>query len=1028
LELREVPLSDLRAYNEPFIEQAARREPHPETRTRGPILLDSDLSVLEGFHRADNALRRGEQSIQAWVRREPVAESVTAVRNAALAEDRAALDLPELATAEPRRAPEVHQRAVEANAEDPRSVDRLVTRALEGGKNLTDVETAQVRLRAQEIKNRVNELKREIDAADDPAAIKEHRNEMEALTDEFDRLSQAVRKAGTEWGRAGIARQQPINQDFDLVSMRTRLKAAKGAPLSETEIADVEALHKKISDLEARLTEAESKSVKQEADRQVAKVRRRRSRAETKAALDAEAVVIRQNVAAELARLRSGGTQPSGLAGLDPEGRLTKELIRYVHNRAKANLQLPLESLIDEAHDLVRDLGASRRQVMEALVGYGKQQSQRSPEARRLTEINAEINRILREQDAAAGRRSPRQEGPRRDYQRNQTRLRQLEQQRVEYERRIAASDFGPRPARRPVVYNREVNAAREAVERARDEFQQREREYRRANRTPFEKGLDLLTRWKRFAVLTYPTTLGKLTTAAAGRMVQTPVEEAIGGVLSKIPGISRIASRAPREGGVNLKAEAKAVSQLWQSDSFKGMMDQLKSGRDMLDVLYGDKKGAERGFLELPGRAHGSLKEIPKRAEFFRAFEKRLAHAGRNGADIADPQVQLGTAMEAYNDARRSIFMQPNVVSDVFNELMRSLDRRGTGGKVLRTIGRIEFPITRVPVNYVAEQSSLIPPIGIAKGIIRIALSKGISNLKPEEADYVMRAWKKSGIGMGVMALGYLNPQTFGGYYQPHDKRGQDEAQFGEVKLGQVHIPKWATHIPLIEAAQFGATVRRVQDEMAAKGADHPAAAGVAHASWELAKEVPFINQPERILRAMESGDKLKAGKVLVGQEVRGMIPGFVQQVARSTDQTSYGDNRTRRSQGFTDEVKQGIPGLRQTVPISTMFGAKARPSSDEAQRLNMRLVGVHISPKETPQQFAARRAVVLPLLTNALDALVTSDSYKSKSDDDKRKAIHATVEQVTREHPPGAQLSGRPARPIRPARESRPSRADRQ
>jgi hypothetical protein len=90
--------------------------------------------------------------------------------------------------------------------------------------------------------------------------------------------------------------------------------------------------------------------------------------------------------------------------------------------------------------------------------------------------------------------------------------------------------------------------------------------------------------------------------------------------------------------------------------------MENLKSGRDMLDLLYGSKR-SDTEFLNLPGRVHGAEKSIVKRAEFFRSFEKRLQSAARNGQDISDPDVQMGAAMESYTDAKRAIFMQDNAI-----------------------------------------------------------------------------------------------------------------------------------------------------------------------------------------------------------------------------------------------------------------------------------------------------------------------------------------------------------------------------
>jgi len=479
--------------------------------------------------------------------------------------------------------------------------------------------------------------------------------------------------------------------------------------------------------------------------------------------------------------------------------------------------------------------------------------------------------------------------------------------------------------------------------------------------------------------------------------MIQTPAEEVLGGMLSKIPGISKIAARAPREGGINATADAKAIARFWQADSFRGMLEQLQSGRDLLDMLYGHKK-IDKEFLNLPGRAHGALKEIPKRAEFFRAFEKRLAYEGRQGRDTSDPRIQMSVAMESYNDAMRSIFMQPNAISSWFSRSMNDLATRGTRGKIVSALVRIEFPITRVPVNYVAEQSSLITPVGVLKGLGKVAevgyksarfegqgriqsvlsalKGDGAAKLTPDEADYVLRAWKKAGVGLGFMAWGYLRPQTFGGYYQKGDKRDPNDPKAGEMMIAGHRIPRWATHIPLLEAAQFGATIHRVQDAMLKKGVSKSEAAteGTLQAGAGLASEVPFVSQPQRLADIFSAPNKRKALTTFFGGEARGFIPGAVQQIATSTDTIPSGDTRKRRPQTFSEQVKMGLPIVRKSVPISDVFGRQATKGSDEAQRLNVDVRGAMRQPNETPADFADRQKVANKAIRDSINQTVNS------------------------------------------------------
>jgi hypothetical protein len=484
---------------------------------------------------------------------------------------------------------------------------------------------------------------------------------------------------------------------------------------------------------------------------------------------------------------------------------------------------------------------------------------------------------------------------------------RRIQAQLDEVQDRINRQDFSDKPKRASIVYDREGNQLKARLEKAKAEF-----EDLKAKNTKKTFG-DYLVRWKRFSVLSYPTTVAKLGVAAAGRMAQTPVEEAVGGVLSKMPGISKVAARAPREGGFNLRAEVEAVKQLWQSDSFKGIWENVKGGRDTLDLLYGNKKG-EAEFLNLPGRIHGAEKSIAKRAEFFRSFEKRLQYAGRNGQDIADPDVQLGAAMEAYTDAKRAIFMQDNAISSTFNRWMNELNRRGGAAKALSNVGRFVIPITKVPVNYVGEQTSLIAPVGIAKGLGKLAsvgmreataenrskvmgalkgaTFQGLKSLQPAEADYVMRAFKKAGVGLGLMAMVYAKPQI----YDELEKR----------------LPKWATHIPLLETMKVAATIRHTRDKMAKGGEVGAVAEGARKSAADLIKQVPFVETPKQVYDAIQSGAGVRR---FAGGQVRSLIPGAIQQGAQLMDRDSKGEVIKRYPQSLTEEVEMGVPGLRKNV-----------------------------------------------------------------------------------------------------------------
>jgi hypothetical protein len=156
----------------------------------------------------------------------------------------------------------------------------LVEQALTSEKTYTDVEAAQVRLRAQEIKNRVAELNRELIETTDEAQVANKATELNTLVNEFDRLSQAARKAGTEWGRAGVARQQAIDQDYSLVGMIANFRRSKRGVETPAERAAIQQVHDALPRAEAKLADATTRAAESHLQRQINRTPRQQRRAE----------------------------------------------------------------------------------------------------------------------------------------------------------------------------------------------------------------------------------------------------------------------------------------------------------------------------------------------------------------------------------------------------------------------------------------------------------------------------------------------------------------------------------------------------------------------------------------------------------------------------------------------------------------------------------------------------------------------------------------------------------------------------
>jgi Serine/Threonine/Tyrosine Kinase found in polyvalent proteins len=493
--------------------------------------------------------------------------------------------------------------------------------------------------------------------------------------------------------------------------------------------------------------------------------------------------------------------------------------------------------------------------------------------------------------------------------------------------KKIADGDFSKKAAREPVKVDEEALRLRAELQRTKDKIQETLLKDRIAQRSVFERAQDTFVKWRRGFLLSSPVTLAKLTSAAVQRMVFTPLEELVGAGIGKL--IPKIESRASREGGLNVNAEARAITE----GITKGMSDAaelLRTGKTNLEVLFG--KGREggvkesdvtpRSIIDLFGQIHGALKAPVKRAEFARSLEKRMAWGIRNGVDVTDPAVQTKLMIQAYKDANRSIFLQDNIVVNAYNralgallEKQKATGKPSTAGKILATTAKTLLPIVRVPTNIVAETIQVAT--GTITGSYRLArtLGREASKISPEEADLILRDLKKGSLGAALLAVGYFNAQNIGGYYQSGQKRSDKDVGYGSVKISGVNVPSYLLHNPLIEALQIGATVRRVADsKFLKKDKDtQGVAAGTLAAALGLVEEVPFVRQQVETAKMLDT----RQGPYARGEFVKSLVvPAAVDFTARKLDTDKNGNTIQRKPSTVLQHIETGIPGLRANVP----------------------------------------------------------------------------------------------------------------
>lgn len=504
----------------------------------------------------------------------------------------------------------------------------------------------------------------------------------------------------------------------------------------------------------------------------------------------------------------------------------------------------------------------------------------------------------------------------------NKTRKASLKRQIDELEHKLKTGDFD-KPRKRTPVYDEQAHqleADRDALKLRVDRMV---RELERKNQSLPAQLADRFLAFRRAVILSSVHTLGKLTAAASMRTLTTPTEEAIGSLLRLVPGVRGIDARAPREGGgLSAYAEGQAVGHTLSKQTAKDMATMARHGTDSLSATYGKDHESHYPVLDIIGQIHGALKVPAKRNEVFRAVEKRAAHLTKQliadgmspaevAAHIASDKTQAMLLAKAYEDGQRAILMSDNAAVSAWRMLVGYAKRAGAEGSMTRafggTAGRVGeylFPIVKIPTNFFVEASSY--GLGGAKALGQIIAAKGVENLTPDQADYVMRNLKKQAIGSVGLYIGFMNPDAFGGYYDSH-KRKEGEPEFGGARIWGYDIPRYLLHNPLLEMLQLGATIRRIADGHH-KG-EGTIAAGAYAGAKGLVGEVPFFDTPIRVAYGLSNADSASR---FLGEQVRNaFIPPDIQRIAKAHDHADK-----RKPAGFIDAIKVGVPGLREEVP----------------------------------------------------------------------------------------------------------------
>lgn len=335
--------------------------------------------------------------------------SVTSIKNAALAADRAALTLSDLPAAEHKSWRKSLDEA-QAKGLSGDYADRLAERILSRERTtINDEESAGLELRIRELQNQHQRLTEQVWKESDPDKIHDLVLDARDVEDQFNKLSDASKQAGSHIARALSFRRSAINENYDLAGLKRDFKVKTGKEPTGKNLAKIEGQAKEISRLNDLLKASEEKASRLEAENAVKRIQReitkegRKQKAKT---LDDEAVQIKNLISlAWKKNLRQQGTNPSILARLDPEGEILKLVLKLARNRVQKGT-VTAEGLVDEIHGLLSDTvdGLTKRDVREMISGYGRTGTPRSELQKKIDALKSELYQGLKDEDIAAGR------------------------------------------------------------------------------------------------------------------------------------------------------------------------------------------------------------------------------------------------------------------------------------------------------------------------------------------------------------------------------------------------------------------------------------------------------------------------------------------------------------------------------------------------------------------------------------------------------------------------------------------------
>lgn len=358
---------------------------------------------------------------------------------------------------------------------------------------------------------------------------------------------------------------------------------------------------------------------------------------------------------------------------------------------------------------------------------------------------------------------------------------------------------------------------------------------------------------------------------------------------------------------------------------------------------LWKDKTRKEKIMFVLSTSAatHGVLKNFSARAEFAASFVARLENKMKQGIDISSAEEILKTVNESYIAFQRGKYQEDNAITGGFKAGLEGLQKwaeKHPDYKYAADImaGALKFknPIVRTPLNIAREaivEYVIGVPLAIAKyrkslhdakvdansfdlsGLeMKDHMRKFMDNIPADKADFIYRAFRKGGFGLGIMALTAMGGIKFGGFFNRDEKRrkegddlGVNEVEIGGHKLSPLQA-KIFEHTSAFFPALLWSNYSRVREENlnSDKGEFTANLDAVIKDFQGMMDQIPIGNEVQNPLQGIQLP----------------LIGPFLSEYAEASDVDAEGNKIKRKPQGnqlekLWQNFELKIPGLRQNV-----------------------------------------------------------------------------------------------------------------